>query len=115
MVIHQLILRRADQRILRVVNHVCELLRCAGLTVRAVHQVYPHPCVFLYLRLPRPYPDLRPEAYTSQEAAWQQGFFSDGLRRCDAGFPYDFLWIRERVPHTNVVSCTPRMCSLSAY
>jgi hypothetical protein len=80
MVIHQLILRRADQRILRVVNHVCELLRCAGLTVRAVHQVHPHPRVFLYLRLPRPYPDLRPEAYTSQEAAWQQGFFSDGLR-----------------------------------
>ena len=81
MVIHQLILRRTDQRVLRVDNDVREPLRRAERNDRAFHQVHPRSCVFLYLRLRRAYRGLRPEAFTSQVSARQQGFFSNGLKK----------------------------------
>lgn len=106
MVIHQLILRRTDQRVLRVDNDVREPLRCAERNDRVLHQVHPRSCVFLYIRLRRAYRGLLPEAFTCQVSARQQGFFSYGLKkkvRC--GIASSFFWIYERVlPHTNPAS-----------
>lgn len=78
---HQLIFRRTDQRLLRVVNDLREPLGCAKRSGRVVHLLHPHACIFLYLRLRRAYRGLLPEAFTSQESARQQGFFSDGLKK----------------------------------
>jgi hypothetical protein len=91
MAIHQLILRRTDQRVLRIDNDVREHLRCPERKDRVVHQVHPRSCVFLYYRLRRAYRGLRPEAFTSQVSARQQGFVSDGLKKFDARLPWNFL------------------------
>lgn len=84
MAIHQLILRRTGQRVLRVDIGIRELLRCAGRNVGGVHQVYRRPCVRRYLYLRRAYRGLLQEEFTSQASAcqWRQarGIFSDGLK-----------------------------------
>ena len=81
MVVHQLIHRRTDQRVLRVDNDARERLRCAERKNRVVQHVHPHSLVFLYLRLRRAYRGLFSEAFTSQVSTRQQGFFSDGLKK----------------------------------
>ena len=83
MAIDQLILRRTDQRVLRIVNDVRERLRCAERTVWVLHQGHLRSFGFLHLHLRRAYRGLRPEAYTftSHVSAQQQGFFSDSLKR----------------------------------
>jgi len=81
MAVHQPILRRTDQRVLRVDHHLREPLRRAERNDRVVHQVHPRHRVLVHLRLRRAHRRLRPETSTSQESARQQGFFSDGLRK----------------------------------
>jgi hypothetical protein len=81
MAVYQLVLRRTDQRVLRLVNDVRERLRCAERDLWDVHLRHIRSFVFLYPCLRRAYRGLRQEAFTSQASARQQGFFSNGLKK----------------------------------
>ena len=116
MATHQRILRRTDQRVLRVDNDHREPLRCAERNGGVVHQVHPCSCIFLYLRLRRAYRGLLPEASTSQVSAWQQGFFSDGLKESLMRDRLGIFSVFTNVYPTNsYVFVRQRMCTLSAY
>jgi hypothetical protein len=82
MATHKLILRRTDQRVLRVDNDVREYLRRAERDVWRAHQGHPRSCVRVHHRLRYTYRGLRPEASTSQVSASQRGF--NGLKKFDA-------------------------------
>lgn len=71
MAIHQLILRRAGQRVLRVGNDVREHLRRAGRTTRRAHEIHYRSYVYVHHRLRHSYPHLLPEASTTQAATLQ--------------------------------------------
>ena len=94
MAIHQLVLCRAGQRVLRVGDDVREHLRRAGRTARRSHEIHYRSYFYLHYHLRHSYPRLPSEAFRTQAATHQQGLLPHGCLKKLMGIALIFWDVR---------------------